>query len=89
MFYYLNRRIKQQDLLIMKKITGRVLQEEGQPLFGVTISTNNTEVSTDMNGYFTVYISENSNLILKYPGYRTQNIKPSTTVSINIIMIHE
>lgn len=60
----------------MKKITGRVLQEEGQPLFGVTISTNNTEVSTDMNGYFTVYISENSNLILKYPGSLVSTKKP-------------
>ncbi|MGM9739757.1 MAG: SusC/RagA family TonB-linked outer membrane protein, partial [Candidatus Cryptobacteroides sp.] len=60
-------------------VKGRVLDENGEPLIGVSVvedGTNNT-VITDLDGYFAIYnvASESSVLKFSYISYASQSIK--------------
>jgi len=61
------------------RIKGRVNDENGKPLAFATVMVTNTykAVETDKNGYFSIEINSDSNLILliKYLGYKDQSIK--------------
>ncbi|RYE27721.1 MAG: SusC/RagA family TonB-linked outer membrane protein, partial [Sphingobacteriaceae bacterium] len=81
-------------------VSGRVLDEKGQPLIGVSVKVKgvNTGVSTDVNGGFTIEAPENGTLVLSYVGYATQefpvngktsiiiNLKPSTTTLNEVVV---
>lgn len=60
-------------------VKGRVVDENGDPLIGVSIredGTNNT-VITDIDGYFSIYnvASESSVLVFRYISYAEQSIR--------------
>ncbi|MGI4750087.1 MAG: SusC/RagA family TonB-linked outer membrane protein [Janthinobacterium lividum] len=69
-------------------ITGKILDEKGQPLIGVSVKVKgrNTGVSTDASGSFTIIAPDNGTLILSYIGYATQEIPVSgnKTITINL-----
>ena len=68
--------------------SGKVVDESGDPLVGVSIIISGTTIgtSTDVNGHFTIHFPENdsSKLIASYVGYEAREIKFSDS---NIIAL--
>ncbi|RYE29277.1 MAG: hypothetical protein EOP42_14745 [Sphingobacteriaceae bacterium] len=69
-------------------VSGRILDEKGQPLIGVSVKVKgaNTGVSTDVNGGFTIQAPENGTLVVSYVGYGTQEfpVNGKTSLVINL-----
>ena len=85
-------------------ITGKVSDENGQPLNGVSVSPHNAKkgVKTDINGYYRISISSKSRFLLfSLKGYETLEeeigkrsvinvtMKPAGLVEDNVIVPHE
>lgn len=71
-----------------QKITGRVVDANGEPVIGATVmerGTNNGTV-TDVDGNFNFTAKEGSILSVSYIGYKTQNVK-ITKSPINIEIV--
>lgn len=70
-----------------RKITGRIISvDENEPLPGVSVlekGTTNGSV-TDINGNYTVTVSENAVLLFSYIGYQTQEIPTGNRAVIDI-----
>ena len=56
------------------KITGRVVDENGQPAIGANVIVSGTTqgASADIDGKFTLSVKKNATLIVSYLGYKTQ-----------------
>jgi TonB-linked SusC/RagA family outer membrane protein len=70
-----------------KIITGKVTNENNEPLSGVsiTIKGRTTGTTTDANGGFTISIPENATLIISYVGYATQELPESNEMNIKLV----
>ncbi len=70
-------------------ITGKVTDEKGQPLTGVSVKVKGSSggVATDVNGAFTLTAPENAVLVVSYIGYTTQQVPVAgkTTLSISLV----
>lgn len=71
-----------------KAISGKVTDQNGTPLIGVTILESDSEngVSTDFDGNYTINTSENADLIFSYIGYLTQRIKIDKQSIVDVIL---
>lgn len=61
----------------MQTMTGRVLDEDGEPLIGATILTKSKKVGTvtNLDGQFTLPLSiKEDTLVISYIGYQTQEV---------------
>ena len=71
-----------------KQITGKIVDANGEPIVGANIvekgTTNGT--ITDMDGNFTLEVSENSLLVVSYIGYIAQEISVGNQKNIHIRM---
>lgn len=58
------------------KVTGQVVDEQGEPLLGATIKVKNgkTGVVTDLDGNFTLEAPGNSVLVVSYVGYKDREV---------------
>lgn len=58
-------------------ISGSVIDENGEPIIGATITSEKTlkGTITDLDGKFSLEIPENTNLAISYVGYRNQIVK--------------
>jgi len=69
-------------------VTGRVKDEKGQPLVGVsiTIAGKSSGVSTDERGFFSIDVPENAELIFSYVGYKTmrESVKGKSRLEITL-----
>lgn len=78
-------RISQQS---SKKVTGTVTDERGEPIIGANIMEKGTTngVITDIDGNFSLSVSENAILQVSYIGYITQDVavKNRATVAITL-----
>ncbi len=75
----------------LKTITGKVTDEDGQPMAGVTVlekGTNNGTI-TDIQGNFTINASPGSTLVFSFVGMKTQEVLVGEQVSINLQMTGE
>src|SRR5690606_29552464 len=73
-------------------VSGKVVDENGEPLIGVNIRIKDTNqgTSTDFDGLFTLeYSDENAILIVSYIGYQTQEIMLSGISEIEVTMISD
>ena len=68
------------------KITGRVVDENGQPAIGANIIVSGTTqgASADIDGKFTLSVKKNATLIVSYLGYKTQEIKVGARTDFQI-----
>jgi len=70
------------------KISGKVLDETGQPMIGVSVKTKDGSKGsvTDANGNFTLTVPENATLVISYIGYLSQEVPVAgkTTVTIRL-----
>lgn len=68
------------------KITGRVVDENGQPAIGANIIVSGTTqgASADIEGRFTLSVKKDATLIVSYLGYQTQEIKVGSRTDFQI-----
>ncbi len=67
----------QQVVTQEKTVTGTVLDENGEPMIGVSVLVKGSTVGTitDFDGKFTLKAPSSSTLVISYIGYQTQEIK--------------
>ena len=67
-------------------ITGKVTDETGEPLPGVTIKVNNGSQGTitDVDGSFRLNAQENDVLTFSYIGYKTKTVKVTNVAVLNV-----
>lgn len=75
------------------KITGKVIDEFGEPLIGVNINEvgTNNGVITDVNGNYTIYNVEDESSVLRftYVGFKVIEIKIGTQSIVNVQMVSD
>lgn len=67
-----------QEIQQSKNITGRVLDENGEPMIGVSVLVKGSKAGaiTDLDGIFKLNVPTNATeLQITYMGYKTQNVK--------------
>lgn len=69
-------------------VTGRVINDKGEPLQGVTVSEKGTRnaVVTGENGNYSINVGDNAVLEFTYVGYQAREIPVGSSVVINIQM---
>ncbi len=71
-------------------VQGSVVNQEGEPLIGATISqiNSNTNTFTDLNGRFALRIEEvdDSPLQISYTGYEDQQIEPKLADNLKVVL---
>ena len=71
-----------------KKISGKVVDSKGEPIIGASVivkGTNNGMV-TNLDGYFTLNVSQGNVLIISYIGYAKKEEAIGTSTSYNIVL---
>ena len=66
-------------------VSGKVINERGEALSGVVVSCGNQNVQTDINGEFSVNVSEGDKLTFSYLGYYT-TVKSADDKEIKVVM---
>ena len=58
------------------KVSGQVVDQEGEPLIGATVQLKGTQsgVITDMDGKFTIDAPANGTLVVSYVGFKDREI---------------
>lgn len=76
----------EQNTLQATTITGRVVDNEGESLPGVSIAVKGTTqgVMTDLDGYFSISTSAGTTLVISYIGYLSQEIKVGNNTKLDI-----
>lgn len=73
---------------LKRMITGKVVDEKGEPIIGANIiekgTTNGT--ITDVDGKFSLNVEENATLRISYIGYIAQDISAVGQTTINIVL---
>jgi hypothetical protein len=67
-------------------IAGKITDQSGAPISGVTISIKGTNVavSTNANGLFALNADQNATLVISYVGYVPQEVNVSGRKTINV-----
>lgn len=70
------------------KVTGTVVDEEGEPLIGATVMDAKSKkgTATDIDGKFTLQVNVPTQLTVTYIGYEPQTVKVSNATPLNIKM---
>lgn len=76
------------DVSAQNKLTGKVKDESGLPIPGVTIKIqgSTTSTSTDMDGSYEMEVSEKQTLVFSFMGYRTLTRTVGTAKKLDIQM---
>lgn len=71
-----------------KKITGKITDSSGTPLFGVNILVKNTTTGTQTNegGHYTITAKQGDILVFSFVGMHIQEVTFQTKVVINIVL---
>ena len=74
--------------VIGQKISGVVIDESGEALIGVTVleKTTNNGTITDLDGKYTINVSEDAVLVFSYVGYESQEIDVAGRSQIDITL---
>ncbi|WP_162417553.1 SusC/RagA family TonB-linked outer membrane protein [Cyclobacterium roseum] len=83
---YLEEGIKVVDTNV--EITGKVMDENGEPLPGATVTIEGTSTGTvtDMNGNFSISLDEGEVLVISYIGYQTKKITIENQTQVSVSM---
>ncbi len=68
------------------EVNGKITDENGQPLVGVTVLLKGTNIGTktDANGNYSIEAPPNSTLVISYVGYETTEIKTGSRTIISV-----
>lgn len=71
-----------------KKVTGKVVDANGEPVIGATVIENGTSngTVTDFDGNFSLNIPEGKLLTISYIGYKSQSMKAISNKIMNVIL---
>lgn len=74
-----------------KTISGKVIDETGNPLPGVTVSVNNSTQGTftDASGQFTISVASNATVTISSTGYKSQTVKANEATAELQIKLEE
>jgi TonB-linked SusC/RagA family outer membrane protein len=76
---------------LQKPVSGRITDENGVPLVGVSVNIKGTSkgTTTDTKGEFTINAEENETLVFSYVGYEQQEFKVGggNNVSLSLVSI--
>ena len=80
--------ITQEVLQNSVKITGKVVDVQGEPVIGATVMEKGTTngIITDVDGNFTLNVSPNRKLQVSYVGYQTQEITIGSNRTLRITL---
>lgn len=72
-------------------IRGKVIDETGQPLIGVSVRVKGTQTgaSTDVQGNFSLDAPANAVLVFTYIGYVTQEVAVNGRTSVNVTLLED
>lgn len=73
------------------KISGIVLDKDGEPLIGASVSIKDQDKGTvtDADGHYTLEVPSGAILVFKYIGFTTQEIKLTSQKTLNITLLEE
>lgn len=71
-----------------KKVAGRVVDANGEPVIGATVMEKGTQngTVTDLDGRFSLDVNAKGQLEISYVGYVSQNIDASSNQNLNITL---
>lgn len=71
-----------------RKITGQILDNEGEPLVGASVQVAGTSIgcSTDIDGNFTLDVPEGSTLTVSYLGFNPTTLKVGSASSYSVAL---
>jgi TonB-linked SusC/RagA family outer membrane protein len=74
---------------VQKDIRGRITNNTGQPLEGVTVAVQNSTVQTitNANGEFSLSVPDNAVLVFSYVGYASQTVSVGNRTEINLSLV--
>jgi len=72
-----------------KNISGKITDESGAPLVGVSIKVKGTSRGTTTNerGEFTINADDNDVLVLSYVGFESQEVRVGANAAINVSLV--
>lgn len=72
-------------------VSGSVTDVTGDPLIGATVTVKGTSygTTTDIDGHYSIDVSETTTLVFSYVGYRTIEEKVNGRHTINIVMYED
>ena len=81
-------KIKDAPTRVVQIVTGRVINDEGEPLQGVTVAEKGTlnATVTLANGSYSIEVNPNAVLVFSYVGYVSKEIPASSSAVINVVM---
>ena len=81
----LSRTLVLQDI----SVTGKIADENGTPLSGVSVTLKGTSrgTTTDNSGSFTLTVPENGTLVISYIGYQSQELPVNSQSVINVKLV--
>jgi TonB-linked SusC/RagA family outer membrane protein len=73
---------------VASPVTGRVLDEKGQPMPGVTVLEKGTTngVTTDADGRYNLSVGDNATLTFSFVGYLSQDVPVSGRGEVNVAL---
>src|SRR5690606_9842452 len=76
--------VEQLDIVV----TGTVIDSNGEPIPGVTVSVQGTSIgtATDINGKYSLTVPEGVTLVFSFIGFETQNIEVGDRSVINVTL---
>lgn len=71
-----------------KEVSGKVVDENGEPIIGANVSEKGTTngTITDLNGQFSLNVGDNSSLLISYIGYNGQELSVKGKEVFNVIL---
>ena len=74
-----------------KKVTGKIVDENGEPLIGVSIVVKGTTSGTvtDIDGNYTLTVPEGATLQFSYVGFRNEEMSVSGQDALNLTMVED
>jgi TonB-linked SusC/RagA family outer membrane protein len=84
-----NSTLETQTELLNKMISGTVINDQGEPMQGVTVTEKGTSniAVTDKNGQFRISVEDNDAVLqFSYVGYETRELAVGTNIIMNVSM---
>lgn len=80
--------INQEVLQNIVKITGQVIDLQGEPIIGATVMEKGTAngIVTDLDGNFNLNVSPSNKLQISYVGFQTQELSIGSNRSFKIVL---
>lgn len=75
------------EVIQQRELSGRVTDEDGQALVGVSVRVGEQTTFTDDNGIYSLQVSEQETIVFTYLGYLLQEIVYANQTRIDVIMI--